>query len=92
MSKIPDKRSNQLGSSLLQTLLVNDDKDSSVKDDLNNFDYAWLLHLAFQLGWSTNVINMLFVGMPNVLTPTHYDMMENLFIQVGVDIMWSNII
>ena len=64
-------------------MLLSDDRNSSVKADLNEFDYSWLIELAFQLGWSTNVINMLFVGMPNVFTQAHYDMMENLFIQVN---------
>ena len=53
-----------------------------MKSDLYSFDYTWLLRVAFELGWSTNVLNMLFVGMPNVVTPLHYDLMENIFIQV----------
>ncbi|CAB4015110.1 Hypoxia-inducible factor 1-alpha inhibitor [Paramuricea clavata] len=65
-----------------QTLLLNEDRNTSVKSDLNNFDYNWLLHVAFELGWSTNVLNMLFVGMPNVVTPLHYDIMQNVFIQL----------
>jgi hypothetical protein len=65
-------------------LLLNEDRNTSVKSDLNNFDYNWLLHVAFELGWSINVLNMLFVGMPNVVTPLHYDIMQNIFIQVGI--------
>jgi hypothetical protein len=65
-------------------LLLNEDRNTSVKSDLNNFDYNWLLHVAFELGWITNVLNMLFVGMPNVVTPLHYDIMQNIFIQVGI--------
>ncbi|XP_028404234.1 hypoxia-inducible factor 1-alpha inhibitor-like [Dendronephthya gigantea] len=65
-----------------QTLLLNEEQNTSVQSDLNNFDYSWLLHVAFELGWSTNVLNMLFVGMPDVVTPLHYDIMENVFIQL----------
>ena len=66
----------------LQTLIHHDDRNTSVKYDLDNFDYTWLLNVAFKLGWSTSVLNMLFVGMPNVVSPLHHDIMENIFIQL----------
>ncbi|XP_046864520.1 hypoxia-inducible factor 1-alpha inhibitor-like [Xenia sp. Carnegie-2017] len=65
-----------------QTLLHNDDFTTSLHKDMRDFNYTWLLHTVFELGWSTNVLNMLFVGMPDVITRLHYDVMQNVFIQL----------
>lgn len=52
-------------------------------DDIDSFNYTWLLDLVRRMEWGDEVTNMLLVGMPDVVTPTHYDTLENLYVQVG---------
>lgn len=52
-------------------------------DDIDSFNYTWLLDLVRRMEWGDEVTNMLLVGMHDVVTPTHYDTLENLYVQVG---------
>lgn len=54
-------------------------------DDIDSFNYTWLLDLVRRMEWGDEVTNMLLVGMPDVVTPTHYDTLENLYVQVGTN-------
>lgn len=51
-------------------------------DDIDSFNYTWLLDLVRRMEWGDEVTNMLLVGMHDVVTPTHYDTLENLYVQV----------
>ena len=53
-------------------------------EDINAFDYSWLLDLVRRVSWGEDVTNLLLVGMPDVVTPTHFDILENLYVQVSV--------
>ena len=64
-------------------LVLQDGISSAMKDDIESFDYSWLLDLVLRMDWGEDVVNVLLVGMPNVVTPAHYDILENLFVQVG---------
>ena len=63
--------------------MLQDGISSAMKDDIESFDYSWLLDLVLRMDWGEDVVNVLLVGMPNVVTPAHYDILENLFVQVG---------
>ena len=52
-------------------------------DDIDSFNYTWLLDLVRRMEWGDEVTNMLLVGMHDVVTPTHDDTLENLYVQVG---------
>ena len=52
-------------------------------DDIDSFNYTWLLGLVKRMQWGDEVTNLLLVGMHDVVTPTHYDTLENLYVQVG---------
>lgn len=64
-------------------LYLQDGVSANMLDDINSFNYTWLLHLVRRMGWGEDVANLLLVGMPDVVTPTHYDILENLYVQVG---------
>ena len=51
--------------------------------DIDSFNYTWLLDLVTRMKWGEDVTNLLLVGMPDVVTPAHYDILENLYVQVG---------
>lgn len=52
-------------------------------DDIDSFNYTWLLDLVKRMEWGDEVTNLLLVGMHDVVTPAHYDTLENLYVQVG---------
>ena len=58
------------------------DFTETMQDHVFQFDYIWLNNIARQAGWGEVDTNLLLVGMPDVVTPAHYDGMENLFAQV----------
>jgi len=67
-----------------QSLLVlQEGVSSSALEDIDSFNYTWLLDLVRRMEWSNEVTNMLLVGMHDVVTPTHYDALENLYVQVS---------
>lgn len=51
-------------------------------DDIDSFNYTWLLDLVKRMQWGDEVTNLLLVGMHDVVTPAHYDTLENLYVQV----------
>ena len=53
-----------------------------MQDDIFLFDTIWLQNLKKRLEWGRLDANLFLVGMPGVVTPAHYDIMENLFLQV----------
>ena len=55
---------------------------SNFTEDVNTMDYQWLIELVKKFGWGMEVTNMLIVGMHDVVTPAHIDILENLFLQV----------
>ena len=55
----------------------------SLWKDVNSFNYTFLLDLVTRLNWGEDVSNLLLVGMPDVVTPAHFDILENLYVQVG---------
>lgn len=63
-------------------LYLQDGVSANMLDDINSFNYTWLLHLVRRMGWGEDVANLLLVGMPDVVTPTHYDILENLYVQI----------
>lgn len=54
-----------------------------MQDDIFMFNTLWLQQLKERLGWGRQDVNLLLVGMGGVVTPAHYDIMENLFLQVS---------
>ena len=51
--------------------------------DIDSFNYTWLLDLVRRVNWGEELANMLFVGMHDVVTPAHFDILENLYVQVS---------
>lgn len=71
-------------------LYLQDGVSQSMRNDIESFDYTWLLELVSQLNWGKEVSNLLLVGMPDVVTPAHFDILENLYVQVSV-VSWGPI-
>ena len=46
------------------------------------FNTRWMRELIEKLAWGRQDVNLFLVGMGGVVTPAHYDIMENLFLQV----------
>ena len=65
-------------------LYLQDGVSESMLKDINSFNYTWLLHLVRRMNWGEEVTNLLLVGMQDVVTPAHFDILENLYVQVGV--------
>ena len=63
-------------------LVLQEGVSSSMVDDIDSFTHTWLLDLVRRMEWGDEFLNMLLVGMHDVVTPTHYDTVENLFVQV----------
>ena len=55
-----------------------------MQDDVLMFNTKWLKDMKKQLSWGRLDVNLFLVGMSGVVTPAHYDIMENLFLQVSV--------
>ena len=53
-----------------------------MQDDVLMFDTKWFKEMKEKLSWGRMDINLFLVGMSGVVTPAHYDIMENLFLQV----------
>lgn len=56
-----------------------------MQDDVFMFDLAWLSDLKRRFQWGEHKLNLLAVGMPDVVTPVHYDILENIFLQVRIE-------
>ena len=69
-------------------LFIQDGVSSSMLDDINSFDYDWLFRLVTRMHWGEDVTNLILVGMPDVVTPAHYDSLENLYVQVANGILF----
>lgn len=65
-------------------LYLQDGVSKSMLEDINSFDYFWLLDLVRRMNWGEEVTNLLLVGMQDVVTPAHFDILENLYVQVGI--------
>jgi hypothetical protein len=55
-----------------------------MQDDVLMFNTKWLKEMKEKLSWGRLDVNLFLVGMGGVVTPAHYDIMENLFLQVYV--------
>lgn len=66
----------------LQSNLEKDLLNADMQDDIFMFDTLWLKKLKEKLGWGRQESNLLLIGMAGVVTPAHYDIMENLFLQI----------
>ena len=64
-------------------MYLQDGVSDSLWKDVNSFNYSFLLDLVTRLNWGEDVSNLLLVGMPDVVTPAHFDILENLYVQVG---------
>ena len=53
------------------------------------FNTKWLKEMKEKLLWGKMDVNLFLVGMSEVVTPAHYDIMENLFLQVYIS-FYSN--
>lgn len=51
--------------------------------DIESFDYSWLMDIVERLEWGDELVNLLLIGMADVVTPAHYDILENFFVQVS---------
>lgn len=63
-------------------LYLHDGISASMKEDIDSFNYTWLLQFVRRFDWGEDLTNMLFVGMPDVVTPAHFDILENLYVQI----------
>ena len=61
---------------------LNDTVGRNIVSDFIAFNWQWVSGLAKALGWGQLTTNVLFVSMPHLITPCHYDEQENLFAQV----------
>lgn len=55
---------------------------AAMQNDIDSFNYTWLLDVVTRLSWGEDVTNLLLVGMPDVVTPAHFDVLENLYVQI----------
>lgn len=55
---------------------------AAMQNDIDSFNYTWLLDLVTRFSWGEDVTNLLLVGMPDVVTPAHFDVLENLYVQI----------
>ena len=53
-----------------------------MQDDVLMFNTKWLKEMKEKLSWGRQEVNLFLIGMGGVVTPAHYDIMENLFLQV----------
>ena len=67
---------------MLQTGLEKEFLNSDMQDDVLMFNTKWLKEMKEKLLWGRMDVNLFLVGMSGVVTPAHYDIMENLFLQV----------
>ena len=51
-------------------------------DDVMSFNYTWLMEIVTRMDWKQEMSNLLLIGMKNVVTPAHYDLLENFYLQV----------
>ena len=65
-------------------LYLQDGVSESMLEDINSFNYTWLLNLVRRMNWGEEVTNLLLVGMQDVVTPAHFDILENLYVQVSI--------
>jgi hypoxia-inducible factor 1-alpha inhibitor (HIF hydroxylase) len=75
--------SENMSKAYLQTALDVADFSETMQDHVFQFNYVWLNEIARQAGWGDIDTNLLLVGMPDVVTPAHYDSMENFFAQIS---------
>eukprot|EP00043_Microstomoeca_roanoka_P012491 m.120971 g.120971 ORF g.120971 m.120971 type:complete len:256 (-) comp15511_c0_seq1:534-1301(-) len=61
---------------------LNDTVGPRIVKDFIGFNWQWLSSVVKALNWGQLTTNMLFVSMPHLVTPCHYDEQENLFAQV----------
>lgn len=61
---------------------LNDTVGRNIVSDFIAFNWQWVSGLAKALGWGQLTTNVLFVSMPHLITPCHYDEQENLFAQI----------
>ena len=54
-----------------------------MQDDVFMFDLAWINAIKRRFQWEDHVLNLFTVGMPDVITPVHFDILENIFLQVN---------
>ena len=66
----------------VQAELEGMDKGPGLRHDYDNFNWKWLDKIKPD-HWGKLVSNLFILGMPNVVTPAHYDGQQNLFTQVG---------
>ena len=67
---------------LSQTGLEKELLNSDMQDDVLMFNTRWLKDFKEKLSWGRLDVNLFLFGMGGVVTPAHYDIMENLFLQV----------
>ena len=63
-----------------------------MQDDVLMFNTKWLKEMKEKLFWGRMDVNLFLVGMSGVVTPAHYDIMENLFLQVYLFIAILNLL
>ncbi|EGD72167.1 hypothetical protein PTSG_00189 [Salpingoeca rosetta] len=61
---------------------LNDTVGPTIVKDFVGFNWTWLTDVVKALNWGHLTTNMLFVSMPHLVTPCHYDEQENFFAQV----------
>ncbi|KAL9961291.1 hypothetical protein ACROYT_G030203 [Oculina patagonica] len=77
------EKANNGSRAYFQSLLyLQEGVSSSMLEDIDSFNYTWLLDLVRRMDWGEELTNMLLVGMPDVVTPTHFDILENLYVQI----------
>ncbi|XP_028402003.1 hypoxia-inducible factor 1-alpha inhibitor-like isoform X2 [Dendronephthya gigantea] len=66
----------------LQSSLEKESLNSDMQDDVLMFNTKWLKDMKEKLSWGRLDVNLFLIGMGGVVTPAHYDIMENLFLQI----------
>lgn len=83
------ERTNNGSHAYFQSLLyLNNDVSRQMHEDVMSFNYTWLMEMVTRMDWRQEMSNLLLIGMKSVVTPAHYDLLENFYLQIQGKKRW----